>query len=151
MCQRDDETGRIAANVASRYGETLRKLGIYDDAVQAASEALLRWPRSGIRSAKTVILRMIGEERPIPIEADDATEAFMQAVSCEPTMDDWMDAHKALSVCPPQLREVIFLHFWDGLSFEEIGDEIGVSHSVAYDRYVAGIKAIRDALGYAEH
>lgn len=149
----DSQCQALAKRTCRRYAASLWRLGIYDDALQAAAEAIIRHPKRADYAARRAIRDMIADETPKEIEidtTDPGTERFISVLS-HPRFDDLVHALQALGKISPQQREVILLHFWEGMTFEEIGDQIGVSHSVAYDRYTAGIKAIREALGYAEH
>ncbi|HVX12013.1 MAG TPA: RNA polymerase sigma factor [Pirellulales bacterium] len=67
----------------------------------------------------------------------------------EPTDDDRLDAAAAarcLESLPPDEREVIVARLWGGLSFQEIGELIGISSSSAHRWYEAGLRALRERL-----
>ncbi len=53
----------------------------------------------------------------------------------------------ALAELPDEQREAIVAHLWGGLTFEEVGELMGCSTSMAYRRYVAGVGALRARLG----
>jgi RNA polymerase sigma-70 factor (ECF subfamily) len=67
----------------------------------------------------------------------------------ESTADDRLDAAAAarcLGSLPPDQREVIVARLWGGLSFQEIGELIGISSSSAHRWYEAGLTALRERL-----
>ncbi len=53
----------------------------------------------------------------------------------------------ALGELPLEQREVIVAHLWGGLTFEQVGELVSCSTSMAYRRYVAGVSALRERLG----
>jgi RNA polymerase sigma-70 factor (ECF subfamily) len=55
-------------------------------------------------------------------------------------------ATAALQVLPADEREVITLHLWAGLTFEQIADVAGCSASTAHRWYAAGIELLRERL-----
>jgi RNA polymerase sigma-70 factor (ECF subfamily) len=72
--------------------------------------------------------------------------------------DGWLDApsgmeetavelQSALQVLPEEQREVIVLHLWGPMSFEEIGAALGVSPNTAASRYRYGLSKLRQQFG----
>jgi RNA polymerase sigma-70 factor (ECF subfamily) len=55
-------------------------------------------------------------------------------------------AMRCLEELPALQREVIVLKFWHDLTFEEIGDLLGVSNNTAAGRYRYGLEKIRACL-----
>lgn len=53
------------------------------------------------------------------------------------------EAVAALEALPVDLREVVVLRVWSGLSFDEIAQLIGKSTSTAHRKYEAGLSALR--------
>jgi RNA polymerase sigma-70 factor (ECF subfamily) len=65
----------------------------------------------------------------------------------EPNADaalDGAEATAALESLPVDLREVVVLRVWSGLSFDEIGQLVGKSTSTAHRKYEAGLTALRN-------
>lgn len=54
---------------------------------------------------------------------------------------------RALRTLPAKLREPLVLHYWEGLSFAEIGQVLGVSKSTVHTRCDRGVQRLRGALG----
>lgn len=52
----------------------------------------------------------------------------------------------ALATLATEVREVIVARIWGGLTFEQIGQLVGVSTSVAHRRFMAGLKTLRPLL-----
>gem|GEM_PF-195225 len=53
----------------------------------------------------------------------------------------------ALSRIPDEQREIIVAHVWGGLTFEQIGEIVGLSAPTAWRRYSAGLTILRSLLG----
>jgi len=56
-------------------------------------------------------------------------------------------ATEALRQLPVDRREIVVARLWGELSFEEIGELVGVSSSTAHRRYESTLKHLRDQLG----
>lgn len=64
--------------------------------------------------------------------------------------DSQLDAEtvsESLQQLASDLREIITARIWGELSFEEIGELIGISSSTAHRRYVEGLELLREKLG----
>lgn len=59
---------------------------------------------------------------------------------------DGESATAALLSLPPEQREIITLHLWGGLSFEEIATLVGCSPSTAHRWYAAALQTLRERL-----
>jgi RNA polymerase sigma factor (sigma-70 family) len=56
-------------------------------------------------------------------------------------------ATAALQTLPPEQRETVIAHLWGGLTFEQVGELMGVSSSTAHRQYLAALEALRQKLG----
>ena len=52
-----------------------------------------------------------------------------------------------LSDLPAETREIIVMHVWGGLTFEQIAAAVGSSAATCYRRYAAGLDTLRQKLG----
>ena len=52
----------------------------------------------------------------------------------------------ALAHLPDEPREVIVAHLWNGLTFEQIAEAIGISTTTAYRRYADGLNELPNRL-----
>ncbi|WP_182867115.1 RNA polymerase sigma factor [Rhodopirellula sp. JC639] len=77
------------------------------------------------------------------IRCDQRVNWFVDSV--EESMDGEM-ATRALMSQPVAIREILVLRLWNGLSFDEIGQLVGVSPRTASRRYQSGLHAIRSQL-----
>jgi RNA polymerase sigma-70 factor (ECF subfamily) len=59
---------------------------------------------------------------------------------------DGQAATQALESLPLELREPLVAHLWGGLTFEQIGEVMGVSASTAHRRYLEGLAQLRERL-----
>ncbi len=64
----------------------------------------------------------------------------------EGTAFDGQAATEALESLSLELREPLVAHLWGGLTFEQIGEVMGVSASTAHRRYLEGLTALRERL-----
>ena len=77
--------------------------------------------------------------------ADSAPKWF--APSYDPTGLDAKAAALALVELPPETREIIVMHIWGGLTFEQIAGTLDSSAATCYRRYAAGLDVLRTKLG----
>jgi len=75
---------------------------------------------------------------------DDGTEKWVH--SQHRSVEERIDAGRALDGLPPAQREAVLLHAVEGFSFREIGRLTGVSLFTAAGRYRVGIARLREAL-----
>ena len=64
----------------------------------------------------------------------------------DPTGLDARQAATALKDLPDELREIIVMHLWGGLTFEQIADVLGSSASTVFRRYGTGLARLREQL-----
>ncbi|MGE0406530.1 MAG: RNA polymerase sigma factor [Candidatus Korobacteraceae bacterium] len=57
-----------------------------------------------------------------------------------------LDLRRALIQLPEEQREVVMMHVWGGLSFQEVASAIGVSANTAASRYRYAIASLRRLL-----
>jgi RNA polymerase sigma-70 factor (ECF subfamily) len=77
--------------------------------------------------------------------ADNAPKWF--SPSYDPTGLDAKAAALALADLPAETREIIILHIWGGLTFEQIAQTTDSSAATCYRRYAAGLETLRQKLG----
>src|SRR4029077_18369473 len=77
--------------------------------------------------------------------ADSAPKWF--SPSYDPTGLDARAAAPPLSDLPAETREIIVMHVWGGLTFEQIASAVGSSAATCYRRYAAGLDILRQQLG----
>jgi RNA polymerase sigma-70 factor (ECF subfamily) len=82
---------------------------------------------------------------------DPAVEARLTSNAGEPERDaldserDQM-VHDALRQLPPQLREAVVLHDWQGMSHLEVAATLGLGHAAARKRYSRALAALAKLL-----
>jgi RNA polymerase sigma-70 factor (ECF subfamily) len=57
---------------------------------------------------------------------------------------------QAVMALPREQREVVVLHVWGGLTFEEVGRATGVAANTAASRYRYGLEKLRKAMAYEQ-
>ena len=78
-------------------------------------------------------------------KAAEATETWF-VPSADPTGLDALHAAESLSTLPEDLREIIVMHLWGGLTFEQIAGVLGSSASTVFRRYGTGLARLREQL-----
>jgi RNA polymerase sigma-70 factor (ECF subfamily) len=92
----------------------------------------------------TVSLRRLLQfdvEPAAPDSSDRPPEGRMEDASRERTL------HEALAQLSPKLREAAVLRYFDGLTYREMGEILGISHKTAESRVRLAHEALRDILG----
>jgi RNA polymerase sigma-70 factor (ECF subfamily) len=77
--------------------------------------------------------------------ADSAPKWF--SPSYDPTGLDARAAALALADLPAETREIIVMHLWGSLTFEQIAQALDSSAATCYRRYSAGLDTLRHKLG----
>lgn len=57
---------------------------------------------------------------------------------------DGLELQSALRELPEEQREVILLHIWGQMSFDEVGTSLGISANTAASRYRYGLSKLRE-------
>jgi RNA polymerase sigma-70 factor (ECF subfamily) len=89
----------------------------------------------------TALNRLRASSRQVPIE-DDAPWFANDGV---PGGSE-LDLQRALVALPPEQREVVMMHLWGGLSFEETGRALDISPNTAASRYRYALSSLRARL-----
>ena len=89
----------------------------------------------------TALNRHRASSRQVPIE-EDAPWFAKDGVPGESELD----LRRALAALPPEQREVVVMHLWGGLSFEETGRALDISPNTAASRYRYALSALRARL-----
>ena len=97
--------------------------------VKVARNQVLQWNRSEQRRAQRHIAR--------------ATEiAWLE--NTDSASIDASDVSEALKKLPTDLSEVVTMHLWGQLTFEQIADIVGSSRSTVHRRYTDAIQILRE-------
>jgi len=75
-----------------------------------------------------------------------AVDAHTWFVSRPQDALDTRQAQAALATLPPELREVVTLRLWSGLTLAEIADVTGIVTSTVHKRYDAAIESLQQKL-----
>jgi len=97
--------------------------------VKVARNQVLQWNRSEQRRAQRHIAR-----------ATDV--AWLE--NAEGESIDALDVSEALKKLPTDLSEVVTMHLWGQLTFEQIADVVGSSRSTVHRRYTDAIQILRE-------
>ena len=145
----------------SLYRHALMILGRHDaaeDAVHQVFLALVRGPARGIRDPERYLrravrnasysrLRSTASQR---FDTVDATGRELLEVipGDELSPMERMTLEAAISKLPPEQREVLHLHTFEGLTFKEIAEATGESANTAASRYRYALERLR--VSYSE-
>lgn len=106
---------------------------------------VLPWLYRVVRNRAISIARSARSRRRREAEASIEANAFFEA--CPDDAVDTEIAQAALASLPTEQREVIVAHLWGGMTFEEIGQFVGVTDSTAHRRYQAGLQELQKQVG----
>jgi RNA polymerase sigma-70 factor (ECF subfamily) len=149
------------AELVDRYGATLvlyarQWCDCPEDVVQAAllklvrgrtpPENLIPWLYRVVRNGAIDASRAARRRRHYEASAAESAPKWF-APSYDPTGLDARAAALALAELPTETREIIVLHIWGGLTFEQIAQTVGSSAATCYRRYAAGLDLLRHKLG----
>ncbi len=141
------------AELASPLIAYARSLGLdhgsAEDVVQRTFAALLDlgdWPTETrpylFRAVRNSCLNHI-RDRAREVDIAD-TEPWFQTGAVTPAAE--LDLRRALARLPDDQREVVMMHVWGGLTFQEIGAAIGISSNTVASRYRYALGALKRVL-----
>ena len=129
--------------------------GTPDDVVQTAFLKLVRlrtppdkpvpWLYAVVRNAARDAARAARRRNTYETRAAEATVTWFVPAD-DPAGLDAQLAATALTTLPDELREIIVMHLWGGLTFEQIADVLGSSASTVFRRYGTGLTRLREQL-----
>lgn len=114
-------------------------------AQEPVPEKLLGWLYRVVRNGAISAAR--SESRRHRHERNAAELSRPWFVTDEQAPLDAAAATEAIRDLPEENREVLVARIWGGLSFEEIGELVGVSSSSAHRRYESALRKLRYRLG----
>ncbi len=122
-----------------------------EDAVQEAFLALSRQPKLPdeplawlVKVTRNQVLQWNrSEQRQTKRHFARATE-FAWFENAEQTGIDALEVGEALKKLPTELSEVVTMHLWGQLTFEQIADVVGSSRSTVHRRYTEAIQILRE-------
>ena len=97
--------------------------------IKVARNQVMQWNRSEQRRTKRHLVRA-------------AETAWFEKTNHEHV--DVMEVGEALKNLPLELREVITMHLWGHLTFEQIAEVVGSSRSTVHRRYSDAIHILRE-------
>ena len=122
-----------------------------EDAVQQVFAAVLRgsgaldnelhYLRRAVRNECYSTLR---KRRDAPRVAGSVLEP---AAHAQVSPDERLALERALASLPPDQREVVHLHVYEGMTFKEIGDSLDESMNTVASRYRYALARMRSVLG----
>lgn len=73
------------------------------------------------------------------IVPDERAEAAYEDIE---RLDEYTALHKAIDSLPPDLREVVQAHYFEGLTFQQIGERLSLSRDQAWQLHRTAIKEL---------
>jgi RNA polymerase sigma factor (sigma-70 family) len=130
--------------------------GSAEDVVQTAFLKLARlrappdkpvpWLYAVVRNAARDAARSARRRSKYEARIAEGAEAWFLPAE-DPAGLDAELAAKALSGLPDELREIIVMHLWGGLTFEQIAGVQTSSASTVFRRYTTGLDRLRELMG----
>jgi RNA polymerase sigma factor (sigma-70 family) len=170
----DTQTQAVVANLVASHGEQLRRFLVarvrntadVPDIVQEVYLRMLRIPNiESIRSPEaylfTVAQHVVQQHtlrqsaRPPSVELTQMLDTSHAASGADPLLE--VDAHQcleelqgALDELSPKMRATFMMHRRDGLSFDEIGERLGISRPMVKKYLMKALMHFRQRLEKAE-
>jgi len=125
-----------------------------EDAIQQVFASLLRLaPSSSLgndahylrRAVRNECYSMLRRQRARRVDESRAILERQPALDVRP--DDRLALERALRELPPEQREVVHLHVFEGLTFQEAADAAGESINTTASRYRYALAKLRQVLG----
>jgi RNA polymerase sigma-70 factor (ECF subfamily) len=154
----------IAFDIYQRYRDDVyrwayRLLGRHHDALDAAQDVFLRWLRhsreADLPQNPRGWLRQVTVNRAIDLvrlrrgttDRADALPARQQSADARARQDELRsDIAGALHTLSAAQRGVLVAKVYDGLTFAQIADELGIGVPTAKTHYLRALRAVRDRL-----
>ena len=149
------------ANLVAAHGPALALFarqwcGTPEDVVQTAFLKLARlrvpphkpvpWLYAVVRNAARDASRSARRRSKYETAAAEGADTWFLPAE-DPTGLDAQIAATALAELPDEPREIIVMHLWGGLTFEQIAGVLGSSASTGFRRYTAGLARLRESMG----
>ncbi|HEX4999891.1 MAG TPA: sigma-70 family RNA polymerase sigma factor [Terriglobia bacterium] len=121
-----------------------------EDALHQVFERLLRGDIEITGSAESYLYRAIrntslnqirGRSRETELDDDISSRWFDSPPGLEQTA---LELQSSLRDLPEEQREVVLMHIWGGMTFEEISVALGTSPNTAASRYRYGLSKLRE-------
>jgi RNA polymerase sigma factor (sigma-70 family) len=157
MRRRPDDPTALAGRLYDQYGASLYRYAVMlladasaaEDAVQQVFASVLKlgidrvqqdahYLRRAVRNECYTLLRkrMLETAQPFLEPCDQARGSSEERIALQ----------DALRVLPPEQREVVHLHVYEGLTFQEIADESAESINTIASRYRYALAKLREQL-----
>jgi RNA polymerase sigma factor (sigma-70 family) len=148
------------------YRWAVRLLGRHDEALDVTQDVAMRWliqcrrqvPEQALGWLRKVTLNRAMDTLRMRRAARAFTEIFPRLSMTEKAASAPMAAEElrervaaAMQQLSPMQREVIVAKLWDGLTFGEIGCELGIATPTAKTHYLRGLAAMRNQLDPNEY
>jgi RNA polymerase sigma-70 factor (ECF subfamily) len=117
-----------------------------EDVLHQVFERLLRGDLEITVSPVPYLYRAIRNAALNAIRAGSRNEDFDEGwLKSLPGMEEAaIDLQAALRELPEEQREIIMLHVWGGMTFDEVGVALGISRHTAASRYRYGLSKLRE-------
>ena len=161
-----DEAGEPIGRLYDRFGPALYRYALMilarhdaaEDVVQQVFVALIRgarqldqpehYLRRAVRNACYSRLRAPGLRLADPLGDSGAPllELVPDPAVAGPSAEDRIALGAAIGQLPPEQREVLHLHVFEGMTFKEVGEATGESANTAASRYRYALERLRTLL-----
>jgi RNA polymerase sigma-70 factor, ECF subfamily len=159
----DDPTAR-AGRLYDLYGPSLYRYAVMllastadaEDAIQQVFAALLKGPaiendagylRRAVRNECYSVLRR-RRTRAVVALSDDVAESarLLESKGEETHPDERIALERALRALPAEQREVVHLHVYEGMTFQQVADTCDESINTVASRYRYALAKLRELL-----
>jgi RNA polymerase sigma-70 factor (ECF subfamily) len=127
------------------------------DLIQEAFLRLLRVPRGEVRDLRSYLFRMAGNLVIDDVRHRRRTGAFIDVEAVEDQLvdpaplpdaalisrEEFRALEEALTALPPRCREVLILHKFEGLTYAEIAERLGITKNTVMAHMVKGVSCLK--------
>jgi RNA polymerase sigma-70 factor (ECF subfamily) len=155
-----EERRELIARLYDRHGPSLYRYAVMlladpaaaEDAVQEVFTAVLAASARDIEDEGRYLCRAVRNQcysmlrrRSRLRRREHPGTLLERAGGAEGNPDERMTLQRVLRDLPPDQREVLHLHVYEGLTFQEIGDLAGLSINTIASRYRYALEKLREA------
>jgi RNA polymerase sigma-70 factor (ECF subfamily) len=156
-----NDTSSLVGHLYDRFGASLYRYALMlladpsaaEDVIQQVFAALLKpGVASSIESEANYLRRAVRNECYMTLRRgkrrreDAAASPLLEAASGEASADQRLVVERALRDLPPEQREVVHLHVFEGMTFQEIAGATAESINTVASRYRYALARMRQLL-----
>jgi RNA polymerase sigma-70 factor, ECF subfamily len=166
MPRAPDDPAALAGRLYDQYGVSLYRYALMvladaaaaEDVVQQVFAALMKERAAAIENHAHYLRRAVRNEcystlrrrtavRDRESRVDDTGHLLEPRAAADASPEERLALERAIRSLPPDQREVIHLHVYEGMTFQEVADVAGQSINTVASRYRYALAKLKQVLG----